>query len=403
MTVYRYRALDPAGTEVKGTLESATITEATSTLAQQQLRPISLKEKRSLLQMELSRKKVKREDVMHFSRQLSAFVRSGVPILEAIDIFIQETGNVTLRNILLDVSASLRGGDRFSDAVGRHRTAFPPFYVDMLQAAEITGHLDSVLDQIARYIERDLEARRKVRSALAYPSVIAGMSVVTVIVLSVFVLPRFKVLFASLHAKLPLPTRMLVASSDFMGKWWWALLAGIVVWMLLLIRYIRTPRGRAMWDRTVLRLPILGNVARYAIIERFCRIFATMIEAGVPLPEALAVVGQGTNNIVYQRALATVREEMLEGEGLSAPLGRTQLFPRSVIQMVRVGENTGTMDAQLSLAAVYFDQELDFKIRRLTTLFEPAVIGVMGLIVGFVAIALVSAMYGVLNQAGNLQ
>ena len=403
MTVYRYRALTADGDEVRGKVESATVTEATATLAERMLRPVELKEKKSFLQLEITKKKVKREDVMHFSRQLSAFVRSGVPILEAIDIFVQETGNVTLRNILLDVSASLRGGDRFSDAVGRHRAAFPPFYVDMLQAAEITGHLDSVLEQIARYIERDLDARRKVRGAMAYPAVIAGMSIVTVVVLSVFVLPKFKILFKNLGAKLPLATRMLLAVSNFVGHWWWGMFAGLFLVVFLFARWFRTPRGRTFRDRRLLKLPIVGEVVRYAIIERFCRIFSTMIEAGVPLPEAVTVVGQGTNNVVYQRALETVRDEMLEGEGLFAPLGRTELFPRSVIQMVRVGENTGTLDAQLGLAAVYFDQELDFKIKRLTTLFEPAVIAFMGLIVGFVAVALVSAMYGVLNQANNLK
>lgn len=403
MTVYKYRALTADGEEVRGKVESTTVTEATATLAQRRLQTVELKESRSLLQLELTKKKVAREDVMHFSRQLAAFVKSGVPILEAIEIFIQETGNATLRNVLLDISASLRGGDRFSDAVSRHRTAFPPFYTDMLQAAEMTGHLDSVLEQIARYIERDIEARRKVRSALAYPMVIAGMAVVTVIILSVFVLPRFKILFTSLNAKLPLTTRMLVGVSGFIGKWWWAILAVIVVSLVSMLRFFRTKRGRAFRDRTLLRLPIVGEVARYAIIERFCRIFSTMIEAGVPLPEAVSVVGQGTNNVVYQRALANVREEMLEGEGLAAPIARTELFPRSVLQMVRVGENTGTMDMQLGLAATYFDQELDFKIKRLTTLFEPLVIGVMGLIVGFVAVALVSAMYGVLNQSGQLK
>jgi type IV pilus assembly protein PilC len=403
VTTFRYKARTADGQEVKGVVDGETVTEATDTLAEQQLTTLQLKEKRSFLQMELSRKKVAREDVMHFSRQLSAFVRSGVPILEAIDIFIQETGNATLRNVLLDISASLRGGDRFSDAVGRHRTAFPPFYVDMLQAAELTGHLDTVLEQISRYIERDLEARRKVRSALAYPLVIAGMAVVTVIILSVFVLPRFKILFKSLNANLPIPTRMLIAMSGFIGKWWWVMLAVFLVALLGLLQVFKTPRGRAFRDRMILRLPVIGEVARYAIIERFCRIFATMLEAGVSLPEAISVVGQGTNNVVYQRALVTVREEMLEGEGLSAPIGRTKLVPRSVTQMVRVGENTGTLDMQLGLAAVYFDQELDFKIKRLTTLFEPAVIGVMGLIVGFVAVALVSAMYGVLYQSGQIK
>lgn len=403
MAKFSYRARTADGREVGGTIEVDTVARALQALASHELDPIEVKEKRSVLQFELTKRRVPREDVMHFSRQLAAFVRSGVPILEAIEIFTQEAGNAALRDILLDIGESLRAGERFSTSVDRHRKAFPPFYVDMLEAAELTGHLDTVLDQIARYIDRDLEARRKIRSALAYPAVIAGLSVVTVIVLSVFVLPRFKKLFESLNAELPLPTRMLLAMSGFVGRWWWLLFLGSAAGIALIWRWLRTPAGRAWRDRTSLRLPIVGEVVRFAIIERFCRIFATMVQAGVPLPEALTVVGDGTNNVVYHAALQRVREEMLEGEGLSGPLSRTDLFPRSVTQMVRVGENTGTLEQQLGLAAVYFDQELDFKIRRVTTLFEPAVILFMGFIVGFVAIALVSAMYGVLNKAGTLQ
>jgi type IV pilus assembly protein PilC len=283
-----------------------------------------------------------------------------------------------------------------------HRSLFPPFYVEMLRSAEASGHLDYVLDQLSRYIERDLEARRKIRSALAYPAIILVMSMVTIVILTTFVLPRFRRFFESLDATLPLPTRMLLGATGFFATWWWAIGAFALVFAFFLWRFLKTTRGRRMKDGLALRLPVAGEVVRFAIIERFCRILSSMLRAGVPLPDAMAIVAEGTNNVIYEDALLKAREEMLQGDGLSRPVQRTGLFPSSVTQMVRVGEDTGTLDEQLEAAAGFFDRELDYKIKRLTSLFEPAVIVFMGVVVGFVAIALVSAMYGIFQQAGGV-
>lgn len=358
--------------------------------------------KKSILQIEITKKRVPRADLMNFSRQLAAFIRAGIPILEAIGTFADEAGNKTFKEALVQIGEALRRGETFANAVGAHPRIFPRFYVDMLRAAELTGRLDSVLDQLSKYIERDLEAKRKIRSAMTYPVVIGAMSLVTVGILSVFVLPKFKVFFASFNAKLPLPTRMVLTASNFVGAWWWALLLGVVGVIAAALITVRTQAGRAGLDKALLKVPVLADVVRYAIIERFCRILASMVRAGVPLPDAMVVVAESSKNKVYERALLKVREAMLEGEGISGPITRTQLFPAAVTQMVRVGENTGTLDGQLETAAAFYEQELDYKIKKLTTLFEPAMIIFMGFIVGFVAIALVSAMYGIFRQV-NLQ
>jgi type IV pilus assembly protein PilC len=268
----------------------------------------------------------------------------------------------------------------------------------MLKAAELTGRLDSVLDQLSRYIERDLEARRKIRAAMTYPALIGVMSLVTVGILSVFVLPRFKTFFESFHAKLPLATRMVLATGNFVGTWWWVIAIVVVTLVLGLLGLLRTAAGRTGLDKALLKVPVVADVVRYAIVERFCRILASMVNAGVPLPDAMVVVTESARNKVYERALVKVRDAMLEGEGLATPITRTNLFPAAVTQMVRVGENTGTLDIQLETAAAFYEQELDYKIKKLTTLFEPAMIIFMGLVVGFVAIALVSAMYGIFRQ-----
>ncbi len=354
--------------------------------------------KKSIWQFEITKKRVPRADLMNFSRQLAAFIRAGIPILEAMDTFAQEAGNRVFREALRSIGTALRRGETFSAAVGAHGRIFPRFYVDMLKAAELTGRLDSVLDQLSRYIERDLEARRKIRSAMTYPAMIGAMSLVTVGILSVFVLPRFKTFFASFHAKLPLATRMVLAAGNFVGQWWWAIAAVAVTVALGLLVLLKSAAGRAGLDRIMLKLPVAADVVRHAIVERVCRILASMVTAGVPLPDAMVVVAESARNKVYERALFKVREAMLEGEGIAGPIQRSNLFPRAVTQMVRVGEATGTLDTQLETAAAFYEQELDYKIKKLTALFEPAMIIFMGLLVGFVAIALVSAMYGIFRQ-----
>ncbi|MGZ4640339.1 MAG: type II secretion system F family protein, partial [Actinomycetes bacterium] len=249
-----------------------------------------------------------------------------------------------------------------------------------------------------KYLERDLEARRKIKAALIYPSVVAGTSLVTIVVLSLFVLPKFKNFFASLDAKLPLPTRMLLGLTDFMGTWWWAIIGGTTLLALAAYGVTRTVRGKLTRDTLLLKAPVLGETIRYALVERFCRVFASMVNAGVTLPEAMRVATESMRNVVFVNALTKARLAMMQGDGIAGPMALTQLFPGTAVQMMRVGEDTGTLDAQLEVAAQYYEQELDYKVKRLTTLFEPAVILFMGAIVGFVAIALVSAMYGIFRQ-----
>jgi type IV pilus assembly protein PilC len=299
---------------------------------------------------------------------------------------------------MLEVEDGLRDGERLSDCFDRHPRIFPEFYRGILRSAELSGRLDTVLGQLARYLERDLEARRRIQQATIYPAVVAVMSVVTLIVLAGFVLPRFKSFFDSLGAQLPLPTRMLLAVTNFLSSYWWVLMIGAGLLILVLLYVLKTTPGRYLRDRLVLALPVVGSTVQYALVERFCRILSSMVSAGVQLPQALRVATGSLPNRVYRRALGRVLEAMMQGEGLARPLAATGLFPATAAQMLRVGEDTGTMDAQLETTAQYYEGELDYKLKKLIGLFEPAVIVLMGGVVGFVAIALVSAMYGIFRQ-----
>jgi type IV pilus assembly protein PilC len=400
MIKYAYVATGADGQATSGTHRAASREAAELALYRLDLRDIRLSERKGVLKMEVSAPRVKREEVMHLSRQLGAFIRAGLPLIEAVRSLGQEASNTSVRRMMAEVEDGLRRGEKLSDCFDRHPKIFPPFYRGIMRSAELTGELDSVLEQLAKYLERDLEARRKIKAAMIYPSMIAVMSVVTVVVLASFVLPRFKTFFESLDAELPLPTRMMMGATDFLTAWWWAVLAGVVTLSLAVWAAVQTERGRYARDRLLLAVPVLGTTIKFALVERFCRILASMAGAGVALPEALRVATDSLRNLVFTRTLAKVGDEMLRGEGLAGPLGAAGLFPPTAARMIRVGEDTGTLDAQLEVTARYYEGELDYKLKKLTGLFEPAVIIVMGLVVGFVAVALVSAMYGVFGQVG---
>jgi type IV pilus assembly protein PilC len=351
-----------------------------------------------LMNFEITQKKVKRRNLMHFSRQLAVFVRAGVPMLDAIEAITEEMDDKVFLKALTDIRERLRSGETFAAAAAAHPEVFPEVYASILATAEYTGHLDDSLDRIALYIERDLEARRKVKEALFYPTIVFALSIVVVVILTVWVIPKFETFFKSFNAKLPLPTRILLSVAHFFSSWWFLLVGGLVLIGLLVLATLNSEKGRERVDALVLKVPMLGDLVHHAILERFCRILSAMVLSGVPLPEALVVTATATNNAVFKKGLAKAREGMMRGEGLAAPMAESNLFPASARQMFKVGESTGTLDDQLEVAATYFDRELDYKLKRFTSLFEPAVILFAGLFVGFVAIALVSAMYGIYRQ-----
>jgi len=398
MPKFAYVGVTLDGNQIKGTHRAATRADAEVALYERQVRHLRVTEKASVLRYEISGPRIKREAVMHLSRQIAAFLRAGLPILEAVHTISTENDNSSVRRMMNDIEDGLRSGDRFSDCLDRFPKVFPPFYRGIVRSAELTGELDTVLARLAGYIKRDLEARRKIKSAMIYPLIVSAMSIVTVLILAIYVLPKFEDFFAELDAQLPLPTRILLGFTGFLGHWWWAILAGLAAVVVLYSGIIRTSRGRYARDALLLKVPVLGSTIQYALVERFCRVLGSMVSAGVSLTDGLAVTTEALRNRVYIKRLGEVSQQILEGQGVAGPLGRTGLFPGTATQMLRVGEDTGSLDTQLEVTAEYYEAELDYKLAKLTALFEPIVIIVMGLIVGFVAVALVSAMYGIFNQ-----
>jgi type IV pilus assembly protein PilC len=398
MPKFAYAAIDPTGAPVQGVTKADTIGAARAILVEQQLFPTKIEERRGALDFELTKEKVKKKNLMHFTRQLAVFVKAGIPITDALITIGDETEDVALRRALSKLTDELRNGGLLSVAAGNHPEVFPEYYVGILQSAELTGQLDTALESLAGYLEREIETRSKVVSALSYPLVVMALAMVTVLILAGYVLPQFKPLFEELDADLPLPTRMMLFFSRFFTDLWFITAGLIVMFIAVMAFFFKNPKGREWKDRLVLKIPVINGIVEYAILERFCRILGAMVRAGVPLPDGLKTTTDATSNVVFRERLEVARAQILEGRGFSGPLIETELFPGAAKQMFKVGEETGTLDEQLETASLYFDRELEARIKRFTTMFEPVMIVFVGLIVGFVAIALVSAMYGVLNE-----
>jgi len=395
---YQFSAAAVDGSVISGVEKSSAIGALRDALLDRNLQPISILEKKGALQFEITKKKVKKRELMHLSRQLAVFLRSGVSVLEALVVLSQETSDKLLKSALDGMRTSLEAGEGFADAASQHPELFPGYSVEILRSAELTGNLDEVLDQLGEYLEREIDTGHKVKSALAYPIIVMILAVVVTLVLVVYVLPKFKTFFKNLNAKLPLPTRMLLSFTGWISKWGLYVGAAMVAVAIVIFVLMRTAKGKETRDRLLLKIPVVGKLIHETIVERFCRLLASMTVAGVGLPEAIAATTAATNNVVFRKKLTVARAALMRGEGMAGPLSATGLFPGAVRQMFAVGESTGNLDDQLKAAANYLDRELDYRIKQFTTLIEPMVILGVGLMVGFVAVALVSAMYGIFNQ-----
>ncbi len=353
---------------------------------------------RKVTARKVTAKKVKAPTVLAFSRQMASFLEAGISILEALEIVGEETGTGEMRDVIADMRSSIERGGSFSDAVSAHPAVFPAYYRAMVRSAEFTGRLDEVLNQLATYLDRDIAAKRQIKSALTYPIIVLCVAVAAMVVMSVFVLPKFATMYRGLGAKLPLPTRLLLSSTDFFTTSWPMIGLGLVVVLMVIKLIFRGTAGKQRRDRFLLRLPILGNLFHLISLERFCRVLAALSKAGVPLPEAIQMSADSTNNSVFQAKMIDVRDTLVRGGGLAAPIVESGIFPVAARQMIRVGERTGSLSRQLSKAATYYEREVGFAMKKATEMFEPAVIMLVGGLVGFVAVAQVSALYSIFSQ-----
>jgi type IV pilus assembly protein PilC len=343
-------------------------------------------------------KSIKPPVVLAFTRQLASFLEAGIPVIDALEVVATQTGSSAMRIVVEDIRDAILRGTSMVDAIGAHPKVFPAYYRSMIVSAEYTGNLDGVLNQLASYLERDISARRQVKSALTYPTMVLIVASLAMTAMAVYVLPKFTMLYRNLGAKLPLPTRMLIAFTDFMSKAWPMLFGIVSIALIGSVFFLGGRRGKARRDAVMMKTPLIGRLFHMISLERFCRVLSALATAGVPLPEAIGVSADSTNNSLFRRRMADVRDTLIRGGGISEPMAETGLFPIAAKQMIQVGEKTGSLGRQMNKAASYYEREVSFTMKRTTELFEPMVILAVGLIVGFVAVAQVSAMYSIFGK-----
>jgi len=395
---YKYEAYTSEGDRVRGWLEASSEQRAEELLWQRDYTIVSVKkarrEERNLFP---SFAKVKPGALVVFSRQLATLIESGIPIVRSLRLLQEQTGDRRLRELLADVVRDVEQGSLVSEAILRTGDAFPPFYGRLIQIGERTGNLEVVLRQLALYMEKEEALIRQIRGAMAYPGFVLAMAVGVVVILLTVALPPLTDMFLDFDARLPLPTRILVALSGFLSTYKFHLLGGLLVLVGAAFRFSRSQSGRLLIDQTLLKVPIIGGLVVRSALSRICRAMSALLRAGVPMPEIMSLTIRIQGNQVIASALAGVRDELLQGQGLADPLAQQGLFPNLLIQMVRVGEETGSLDDTLETLANFYEEEVDRNVSTLARAAEPALTIFVGLVVGFVALSMIMPMYSLMG------
>jgi len=341
---------------------------------------------------------IKPKEVVMFSKQLALLLESGTDVVAALELLQGQISNRALQTMVKEVIIAVRGGAKLSQAMARYPKAFSRLYCRTVAIGEETGNLEQVLRQMADYIEKEALAAKKVKSAMIYPIIVVLLVIMVIAIMVFFVMPNFMGLYGALGAQLPLATRALLAVTGFLLSYWWAILLAVLGVAAGLYAYIKTPVGRYWWDSLKLKMPLLGPVTLFSELSRYANTVATLFRAGVPLPEIMTLAIDNAENKVIVNALTTVRDEMLKGQGLSRPMSRNPIFPALLVQMAAVGEGTGNLDATMDTVAQSYEMEANDRTDALIAAITPVTTIIMGAIVGFIALALVSAMYGVFGQ-----
>ena len=340
---------------------------------------------------------VKQKDVAVFSRQFDTMINAGLSLIRALHILEEQTENEKLGETARSVRTDVERGSSLAQALGRHPKVFNRLYVAMVKAGEAGGVLDSVLLNLAATIEKQVELKRKIKSAMTYPVAVFGLVCVIVTAMLMFVVPTFEKLYADLGGTLPAPTRLLLAVSKFVTSFFpFIVLAGIVG-LFLLRRWIATDQGRAVWDALKLKIPVFGKLVHKTAITRFCRTLSVLLRSGVPVLESLEITSETVGNVVVARAVKDTQEAVKGGESMASPLMKHAVFPPMVVQMLSVGEETGAVDDMLDRVADFYDQEIEATVDALTSLLEPLLIVVMGGAVGGMVVALYMPMFNIIN------
>ncbi|HEY6170319.1 MAG TPA: type II secretion system F family protein [Verrucomicrobiae bacterium] len=388
MPSFVYQARDTAtGREVRSTVEAASEQAAIAALLNRNLLVISIQEK-------LAKKgrggggRVGLADLVVFTRQLATMVDAGLAMVQSLQALAEQTTNKAMRDVVRDVCTRVEGGDSFSTALQKHPKVFNRLYVCMVEAGEKGGLLAEILARLATYLENTARLRKKVKSAMMYPTAVTVIAIGITIFLLVKVVPVFGEIFAGFGAKLPAPTQFLIDTSKFFQRNLLWILGGMGGSVYGALTFIKTKKGREFWDRTRIRLPIFGSIAHKIVLARVTRTFASLVRSGVPILEVLNIVANTSGNVVMERSIRTAALDIERGDGISGALGRHPIFPPMIIRMITAGEQTGKIDTMLERVADFLDEEIETTLSGLTSLIEPLLIVFLGVVVGGIVICM---------------
>jgi type IV pilus assembly protein PilC len=387
--VFIWTGTDKRGVRVKGQTRGSNPNIIKADLRRQGITPLKIKKQSSLFSQQ-KKKKITSKEIAVFFRQLATMMQAGVPLVQAFEIIGRGHDNVSMRNLILKIKSEVESGTSLSETLAKTPVYFDELVVNLVNAGEQAGVLDALLDKIATYKEKTEYLKSKIKKALFYPTAVIIVAVIVTSILLIFVVPQFQQLFTSFGADLPAFTKLVVNLSDFMRDWWWVIfgiMTGAVVGVLEAKK--RSRKFSRNLDRMTLRLPIIGTIMHKASVARFARTLSTMFAAGVPLVEALESVAGATGNVVYSDAVLMVRDSVATGQQLQFAMSQTGLFPNMVEQMVAIGEESGALDTMLAKVADFYEQEVDDAVDALSSLLEPIIMSVLGVLIG----GLVVAMY----------
>ncbi len=403
MPVYTYRGTNRVGSSVSGEVTATSKAELQNILRRQQITATKMSEKGKEFNLPTFGAKVRPKELAVFTRQFSVMIDAGLPLVQCLEILAGQQENKLFQKVLTGTRSAVEGGATLSAAMRQFPKVFDALYVNMVEAGETGGILDTILQRLSQYIEKNVKLQRAVKSALVYPVGVLTVAAGVIILLLWKVVPIFATLFAGLGVGLPLPTRIVIGASNFIGSYFGLLiLVGLVGLILAAKVWYGTPQGRYIIDASLLNAPVVGILLRKIAVARFTRTLGTLISSGVPILEGLDITAKTAGNAVVEKALMKVRKALEEGKSLTEPLRETEVFPGMVTQMIGVGEQTGAMDAMLQKIADFYEDEVDAAVKDLLTALEPVMIVFLGVVVGGVVISMYLPLFSLIGQLSQM-
>lgn len=401
MPEYTYKALDLSGRTVSGTMDAANESSIVNSLRGKGLLPLEVKQKIASKDLNIDLfQKVTMKDIAVFCRQFSTIIGAGITVVNGLDILRQQTESKKLRDIIDKAFEEVQTGKSLSDTLRQYKE-FPLMFVNMVAAGEASGRLDEILQRMAVYYEKEYKLRRQIKSAMSYPAAIAILAVGVVIFLVTSILPTFVGMFQQFDAPLPLPTQIILGFSDSITRYWYVYIISIALIIYIVKRYTSSPEGRYKYAGLLFKLPVIGKINKKMVTSRFARTLSILLSSGVPVIQSMDILEKTITNAVVEAGISKCKDEIRKGVGMSKPISSIKVFPPMLIEMISIGEETGTLDEMLSKTAQFYDEEVDTMVAGLTSLIEPIIIVFLAVIVGFIVISIMLPIFNIYQYAGQ--